>query len=351
MQAMKKPLIFLHSHIREDFGILEANLKGAIRYFKSVNESEGTERYGMQEALRSIKDEEFKSIKKIMGILKGYKESINSDCYIPLGEERMDSINSTLNYSMMIPFQKIKELLAFLRECSIDEVQSNFKFMRVKKGLREYISRVLEQEPDKQNIHVVLESAPHAEKYFHRYFKEIRKSMSMYGLCSGKEYQISTITSNNYYSLAAFLHASDFPEDKVETEIWKLQDLISVSLDTQEKFDSNHWCKLKKLRIRELEEEVWRKRDVMFDLVEKELNEGYGSGLPMNEMQADIRRLQERLATEVEHQKDRINEAMQKSLYFIIDEISSISCKVRDADLSSEEFINRIAKQLSLHLK
>ena len=68
-------------------------------------------------------------------------------------------------------------------------------------------------------------------------------------------------------------------------------------------------------------------------------------------MQADIGRLQERLATEVEHQKDRINEAMQKSLYFIIDEISSISCKVRDADLSSEEFINRIAKQLSLHLK
>ena len=146
MQAMKKPLIFLHSHIRGDFGILEANLKGAIRYFKSINESEeGIERYGMHEALRSIKDEEFKGINKIMSILKSYKESINSDCYIPFGEERLDTISSTLSHSMMIPFQKIKEFLAFLRGCSINEIQTSFKFIRVKKGLREYISRVFEQ--------------------------------------------------------------------------------------------------------------------------------------------------------------------------------------------------------------
>lgn len=159
--------------------------------------------------------------------------------------------------------------------------------------------------------------------------------MNMYNLSSPKKYRISTITSNNYYSLAAFLHASDFPEDKVEAEVWKLQHLISMNPNINTEFDSNHWCKLKKLRIRELEEEVWRKRDVMFGLIEKELNEAYARGLSMNEMQADIGRFQERLATGVEHQKDQINEAIQKSLYFIVDEISSIGYKVSDANLSS----------------
>ena len=96
--------------------------------------------------------------------------------------------------------------------------------------------RMFEKQPENQNIHIVLESAPHAEKYFHKYFLEIRKTMSMYNVFQKKNYSISTITSNNYYSLSAFLYASDFPDKKIEEEIWNLQGLIQMNASINDKF-------------------------------------------------------------------------------------------------------------------
>ena len=131
---------------------------------------------------------------------------------------------------------------------------------------------MFEQEPANQNVHIVLESAPHTEKYFHKYFLELKKTMNMYNISHQKDYKVSTITSNNHYSLAAFLHASDFSDEKIEEEIWKIKNLIQINSHINEKFSSNNWCKTNKLRMRELEEEVWSNRDAMFKLIEKELN-------------------------------------------------------------------------------
>ena len=63
--------------------------------------------------------------------------------------------------------------------------------------------------------------------------------MNIYNTIADKEYRIGTITSSNYYSLTSFLHASDFPAEKVEKEIWNLQDLIDVNPDIDGNFEED----------------------------------------------------------------------------------------------------------------
>ncbi len=65
--------------------------------------------------------------------------------------------------------------------------------------------RKVEKEPENKNLHLVLHSSPHAEKYFHCCFQEVKELLSN----DLKNHNISSITSSNYYSLVAFLHAND----------------------------------------------------------------------------------------------------------------------------------------------
>ena len=103
--------------------------------------------------------------------------------------------------------------------------------------------------------------------------------MNIYNTIADREYRIGTITSSNYYSLASFLHASDFPAEKVEKEIWNLQDLISVNPNINGNFQENtdddfdyYWCKSKTTKMKALEKYAWEHREKTFAFVENYLD-------------------------------------------------------------------------------
>ena len=66
-------------------------------------------------------------------------------------------------------------------------------------------------------IHVVLESIPFSELYFHEYYLYLRENLYARKMLqkSSQDLSVTSMTSSNYHSLAMFLHASDLSEKKI----------------------------------------------------------------------------------------------------------------------------------------
>ena len=113
----------------------------------------------------------------------------------------------------MIPLTNTLLYKDVLRDFNDDSFNYQRNISEKEIGLREYVIRKLQKNPEIKKIHLVLQSAPDAEKYFYKYYSEVKKILS-YDNSEHKdaEYEIKSITSSNYYSLVSFLFASDFPE-------------------------------------------------------------------------------------------------------------------------------------------
>ena len=72
------------------------------------------------------------------------------------------------------------------------------------------------------------------------------------------------MTTTNFYSIAAFLHASDFSRKKVSKEICDIHDLIEADPNMQQNYDSKMWEKINTIRMKELQKYVWENRKEIY---------------------------------------------------------------------------------------
>lgn len=66
-----------------------------------------------------------------------------------------------------------------------------------------------------EGLHIVLESIPLSEIYFHEYYlylREILLGKSLTEKNKSKNLCVTSMTASNYHSLAMFLHSSDLSE-------------------------------------------------------------------------------------------------------------------------------------------
>ena len=68
------------------------------------------------------------------------------------------------------------------------------------------------------------------------------------------EYKITSFTAGNYQSLIIFLQASDFEDEKVNEEVWKIRNLLKITDEQESELLSKWWDK--KSWIRRIPEQV-----------------------------------------------------------------------------------------------
>ena len=73
------------------------------------------------------------------------------------------------------------------------------------------------------------------------YLREIEYVFSRYNKNHQTDLKIKSITTTNYYSIAAFLYASDFSSNKIFDEMWEINNLIAANPDVNQKYDSKMW--------------------------------------------------------------------------------------------------------------
>ena len=81
------------------------------------------------------------------------------------------------------------------------------------------------------------------------------------------------MTASNFYSLAIFLHASDFPEQKINEEILAIKDIMEITEDEEGKIrsmwnDRTAWVRRLPDQIREARKEIDKnKKDIIRNMI------------------------------------------------------------------------------------
>ena len=361
METIRSPTIFRNCSILKDVQMLKEFVEEIKQYFEEARKGGSEESKFMVSALKKAQEKENQNIQKIKDYLDNYiKHEIMEDKYSSLGKEFIEHLCWYMNQALIIPMESILKFKQTIMQGYLHEIKAGIEGYDNRQEIREYIFRKFAEHPEQKqkSIHIVLQSAPHAEKYFHKYYEQIEESMNIYNTIEGQEYRIGTITSSNYYSLASFLHASDFPTEKVEKEIWNLQNLIDVNPDIDEAFQANsdedfsqYWCKYESTKMKTLEKYAWQHREKTFSIVEDYLDSAKYQNLTPEELKDKSKQYQELLRRKVENEKDEVDEAIQRSLDYVLDEMSQAELEIEDEELSPAEYAERLSKALSLRLE
>ena len=354
MDKMNLSKIFSLSQIKRDFERTILYIDETIKWFKDVNRGD----YGDKElnatkvVLKRMRDEEEKKINYYYSLLVDYIQELKNipyeRQYIPLNQ---NDITELMKMSKVCATTKVRPMLDLIKEikvCGIDQFQIFFEAYENRDTISAYTEHMLQEGKRKgiKDIHLVLESIPLSELYFHEYMTFVNSTIQEFNAKyeDDKKFQIKSITSSNFHSVVMFLYASGFSAEQIHKEVWNIRHKIKINPRTKEQFESLNWTKNNVLAKRELQEETWKNRKDIYELAGVELKSSYkkpDNGKKMDQLREKIIDRRSQCADS----GDMLSESISVSIDYVVDSVFNV-----DPKLSPDQQIEEISKQLCINL-
>ena len=87
--------------------------------------------------------------------------------------------------------------------------------------------------------------------------------------------RISSMSASNFHSVVMFLYASDFSQERIHREVWNIRHLIKINSRMESDFNSKSWTENNTIKIKKLQEEVWKNRNEIFNLAAADIASTY----------------------------------------------------------------------------
>ena len=79
------------------------------------------------------------------------------------------------------------------------------------------------------------------------------------------------MTASNFHSVVMFLYASDYSPERIHREVWNIRHLMRMNPRMEDEFNSFSWANNNIIKMKELQQEVWKNRKEIFTLANKEI--------------------------------------------------------------------------------